>query len=98
MAFIRIPHQRATARWSNNALAIASLKINEIRRPGGGWAPSVLIQGKLPGLGQILFFRIAITIPKSSCSKRIWSITITFYRDRDPDPNAILFKLKKNAI
>ena len=47
------------------------------------------------GLGQNLFFRIAITIPKSSCSKRIWSITITFYRDRDPDPNAILFKLKK---
>ena len=47
MAFIRIPHQRATARWSNNALAIASLKVYEIRRPGGGWAPSVLIQGKV---------------------------------------------------
>jgi len=44
------------------------------------------------------FFRIAITILKSWCSKRIWSITITFYRDRDPDPNAILFQKKKRHL
>ena len=38
---------RKHCRVLNNALAIASLKINEIRRPGGGWAPSVVIQGKV---------------------------------------------------
>ena len=28
-------------------MAIASQKINEVRPPGGGWAPSVVIQGKV---------------------------------------------------
>jgi len=38
---------RKHCRVLNNALAIASQKINEVRPPGGGWAPSVVIQGKV---------------------------------------------------
>ena len=38
---------RQYARVFNNALAIASQKVTEVRPPGGGWAPSVVIQGKV---------------------------------------------------
>jgi hypothetical protein len=38
---------RRHCRVLNNALAIASQKVNEVRPPGGGWSPMVVIQGKV---------------------------------------------------
>ncbi len=38
---------RQHIRVLNNALALASQKVHEVRPHGGGWAPSVVIQGKV---------------------------------------------------
>lgn len=41
------PIFRENTRTLNNALALTSQKVSEIRPPGGGYSPSVVIQGKV---------------------------------------------------